>query len=90
MRGEQRVNRGYRRVTGRTSGGKPCRVEGRLNTKELISRARCRICFEKGHWARECPNKGKQVPRDGAEAKQKSLSILEETTARHVTLTGSD
>ena len=59
MRGEQGVNRGYRRVTGRTSGGKPYRVEGRLNIKELISRTRCRICREKGHWARECPNKGK-------------------------------
>ena len=30
LRGEQRVNRGYRPVTGRTSGGKPYRVEGRL------------------------------------------------------------
>ena len=68
LRGEQRVNRGYRPVTGRTSGGKPYRVEGRLNIKELISRARGRICREKGHWARECPNKGKQVPRDGEEA----------------------
>ena len=59
LRGEQRVNRGYRPVTGRTSGGKPYRVEGRLNIIELISRTRCRICREKGHWARECPNKGK-------------------------------
>ena len=33
LRGEQRVNRGYRLVTGRTSGGKPYRVEGRLNTE---------------------------------------------------------
>ena len=48
LRGEQRVNRGHRLVTGRTSGGKPDRVEGRLNIKELISRARCRICREKG------------------------------------------
>ena len=69
LRGEQRVNTSYRPVTGRTSGGKPYRVEGRLNTKELISRTRCRICREKGHWARECPNKGKQVPRDGEEVK---------------------
>ena len=30
LRGEQRVNRGYRPVTRRTSGGKPYRVEGRL------------------------------------------------------------
>ena len=52
LRGEQRVNRGYRPVTGRTSGGKPYRVEGRLNIKELISRTLCRICSEKGHWAR--------------------------------------
>ena len=52
LRGEQRVNRGYRHVTGPTSGGKPYRVEGRLNIKELISRTRCRICREKGHWAR--------------------------------------
>ena len=86
LRGEQRVNRGYRPVTGRTSGGKPYRVEGRLNIKELISRTRCRICREKGHWARECPNKGKQVPRDGEEANTHSLSILEETTARLVAL----
>ena len=28
LRGQQRVNRGYRPVTGRASGGKPCRVEG--------------------------------------------------------------
>ena len=53
LRGEQRVNRGYRPVTGRTSGRKPYRVEGRLNIKELISRTRCGICCEKGHWARE-------------------------------------
>ena len=33
----QRVNRGYRLVTRRTSGGNPYRVEGRLNIKELIS-----------------------------------------------------
>ena len=46
LRGKQRVNRGDRPVTGRTSGGKPYRVEGRLNIKELISRTRCRI------WAR--------------------------------------
>ena len=56
-------------MTGRTSGGKPYRVEGRLNIKKLISRTRCRICHEKGHWARERPNKGKQMPRDGEEAK---------------------
>ena len=65
LRGEQRVNRGYKTVTGRTSGGKPSRAEDRLNIKELISRTR--TCREKGHWARECPNKGKQVPRDGEE-----------------------
>ena len=46
LRGEQRVNRGYRPVTGRTSGRKPYRVEGRLNIKELISRTRCRTCRE--------------------------------------------
>ena len=67
LRGEQRVNRGYRAVTGHTSGGKTYRVEGRLNIKELISRTRCRICREKGHWARECPNKGKQMLRDTEE-----------------------
>ena len=38
------MNRGYRPVTGRTSGGKPYRVEGRLNIKERISRTHCRIC----------------------------------------------
>ena len=54
---------------GRTSGGKPYRVDGRLNVKELISRTRCRICREKGHWVGECPNKGKQVPRNGEEVK---------------------
>ena len=69
LRREQRVNRGYRPVTERTSVGKPYQVEGRLNIKDLISRTRRRICREKGHWARECPNKGKQVPRDGEEAK---------------------
>ena len=69
LRGEHRVNRGHRPVTRRTSGGKPHRVEGRLNIKELISRTRCRTCREKGHWARECPNKGKQMPRDCEEVK---------------------
>ena len=69
LRGEQRVNRGYRPVTGRTSGGKPYRVKGRLNIKELISRTRCRICRERGHCERECSNKVEQVPRDGEEAK---------------------
>ena len=63
------MNRGHRPVTGHTSGGKPYRVEGRLIIKEPISRTRCRICREKGHWARECPNKGKQMLRDGEEAK---------------------
>ena len=33
LRGEQRENRGYKPVTRRTSGGKPFRVEGRLNIK---------------------------------------------------------
>ena len=69
LRSEQRVNRGVRPVTRRTSGGKPYRVEGRPNIKELISRTRCRLCRKKGHWARECLNRGKQVPRDGGEAK---------------------
>ena len=55
------MNRGYRPVTGHTGGGKPYRVEGRLNIKELISRTRCRICRENGQWARECPNKGKML-----------------------------
>ena len=63
LRGKHRGNRGHRAVTGRSSGGKPYRVEGRLNIKDLILRTRCRICREKGHWARECPDKGKQVPR---------------------------
>ena len=75
---EQRVNRGFRPVTGRTSGGKPYRVEGKLNIKELISRARCRLCREKGHWAHECPNRGKQVPRDGEEAKTSFFVYLGE------------
>ena len=69
LRGEKRVDRGYKPVTRRSSSGKPHRVEGRLNIKELISGTRCRICREKGHWAHECPNKGKQVPRGGEEAK---------------------
>ena len=63
LRGEQRVNRG----------GKPHRIEDRLHIKELISRARCRICREKGHWARDCPNKGKHVTRGGEEAKPSLL-----------------
>ena len=84
LRGEQRVHRGYRPLTGRSSGGKPCRVEGRPDIKELTSRTRCRICREKGHWARECPNEGKQV----LEKKQNlhSLSTLEDTTVLNVTL----
>ena len=57
LRGEQRVNRCYRPVTGHTSGGKPFRVEGRLNIKELIS------------LARQCPNKGKEMLRDSEEVK---------------------
>ena len=48
---------------------KPHRVEGRLDIKELISRTRCRICREKGQWARECQTKGKHVTRHGEEAK---------------------
>ena len=91
LRGEQRVNRGYRPVTGRTSGGKPHRVEGRLNIKELISRTRCNICREKGHWARECPNKRRQVPRDGEEAKN-ILLCLHSKRPQHAMIhwTGSD
>ena len=76
LRGEQRVNRGYRPVTGHTSGGKPYRVEGRPNIKELISRTRCRICREKGHCARECPNKGKQMLRDSEEVKNILLFLF--------------
>ena len=75
LRGEQRENRGYRPATGRTSGGKPYRVEGRL-VKELISRPRCRICREKGHGHANGRTKGQQVPRDGEEAKKRSLSTL--------------
>ena len=63
------MNCGFRPVTGRTSGGKPYRVGSRLNIGELTSRTRCRLCREKGHWASACPNRGKQVPRDGEEAK---------------------
>ena len=55
--GEQRVNRGCRPVTGRTSDGKPCRVEGRLNVKELISRTRCRICRERRTMGTRMPQK---------------------------------
>ena len=77
------MNRGYRPVTGHSSGGKPYRVEGRLNIKELISRTRCRICREKGHWSRECPNKGKQMLR--SENILLSLSISEEITAHQAT-----
>ena len=76
LRGEQRVNRGCSSVTRPTSGEKPCQVEGRLNIKEIISRTRCPICREKGHWARECPNKGKQVPRDGEEVKNIILCLF--------------
>ena len=61
----RQLRAGEPRLQGRTSGGKPYRVEGRLNIKELISRTRCRTCREMGHWA----NKGKQVPRDGEEVK---------------------
>ena len=63
------MNRGYRPVTRHTTGGKPYRVEGRLNIKELILRTRCRICREKGHRGRECPNKGKHMLRDSEEVK---------------------
>ena len=58
LRGEQRANRGCRPVTRRSGGG---------NHIELISRTRCRLCREKGHWARECPIRGREVPRDGEE-----------------------
>ena len=61
LRGEQRVNRGYRLVTGRTSGGKPYRDEGHLTyTLSHLSRERT--------LDKSMP-KGKQVPRDGEEAK---------------------
>ena len=91
LRGELRVNRGYRLVTGRTSGGKPHRVESRLNIKELISRTRCRICREIGHWARECPTKGTQVPGEGEEAKT-SFSVQFWRRPQHAMLqwTGGD
>ena len=88
LRGEQRVNRGYRPVTGRTSGGKPNRVEGRLNIKELISRTRrCRICREKkdiGHASAR--TKGNQCQEMAKKQTHHSLSTVEETTIRHVTL----
>ena len=84
LRGEQRVNRGYRLLTGRISGGKLHRFEGRVNIKELISRTRCRSCREQG-----CQDKGTQVPREMEKKhKQHSLSSLKEITARHVTLEG--
>ena len=47
LRGEQWVNRGHRPVTGRTSGGKPYRDEGRLDIKELITCTCCSICRER-------------------------------------------
>ena len=81
LRGEQRVNCGYRPVTGRTSGGKPYRVGGRLDINEMISRTRCRICREN---ARTMENKCQEMARQ----KPYSLCNLEESTARHVTLDG--
>ena len=72
LRGEQRVNRGYRPVTGHTSGGKPYRVDGRLNIKELISRTRWRICREKG-----------QMLRDSEEVKTSFLCLFRREITLH-------
>ena len=47
LRGEQRVNRGHGPVTGLTSGGNPCRVEGRLNIK------RAHLTYPLPHLSRE-------------------------------------
>ena len=55
--------------------GKPYRVEGSLNIEELFSRTRCFFCREKGHWAREHPNSGKQVPRDDDEEAMTSFCV---------------
>ena len=73
LRDEQRVNRGYRPVTERSSGGTPHRVEGRLDIKGLISRTRCCTCREKdtGHaQARTKENKCQEMAK-----KQKHHSL---------------
>ena len=62
LRREQRVNSGFKPVTGRTSGGKHHREWCRPNIGELTSRTRCRLCREKGHWASACPDRGKKCP----------------------------
>ena len=79
------MNRGFRPVTGLTSG-----VEGRLNIKELISRTRCRLCREKGQWARECQNRENKSPEMVKKRRHHSLSTSEETTVRQVTLARGD
>ena len=76
LRREQRVNCGFKPVTGRTSGGKPYRVGGSLNIGELTSRTRCRLHREKGHWASARPKR----------RRRHSLSTSEETTARQFTM----
>ena len=58
---DHRLGRGYRHgpVAGRTANGRTYKIAGKLNLQELIARTRCKICRVKGHWARDCPNKGK-------------------------------
>eukprot|EP00971_Amphidinium_carterae_P276786 5493056-Amphidinium_carterae.1 len=61
---QKKLNRGYYSgQKGKTSGqgGKGQSKGYQKNTLEnLIARTRCAICKQKGHWKRECPQKGSQ------------------------------
>ena len=53
-------------MSGKTTRGKSYRIEGRLSLQELIARTRCKLCRQKGHWARECPQRGGKAAGKGS------------------------
>lgn len=50
-----------------TQSGKAPNSDKKKKINDLKKRTKCAICKEKGHWARECPNKSKNV--SGAQPK---------------------
>ena len=87
LRGEQRVNRGFRPVTGRTRRGKTYRVEGRLNIRELISHVHVAASVVRRDTGHKNARAGENMCLGTVKRRRHhSLSTQEEIKARQVTL----
>ncbi|CAK9832648.1 Retrovirus-related Pol polyprotein from transposon TNT 1-94 [Anthophora retusa] len=53
--------------------GRERKPDKKKKIEELKKRTKCAICKEKGHWARECPNKNRSKNVSGAQPKTLSI-----------------